>query len=286
MKLSVIVPSYQSSRFIGETLDSILSQNQKEIEIRVCDAASTDGTVEILESYGNKIEYVSQRDLGRADAINQGLREASGDIFAYLNCGDVYFPGAIKRVFKHFTDNPHSLCVYGQAWTFRGDGSKMERFESEPWSYPRLLENCYLCQPAVFWRREVMEKVGFFVESLQWTMDYDYWLRAGRCIPFDYLDNSFLAGSRSQVKARAPGERVKADEESLELVMRHSSRPPSLRLLKLAQAIVEEKQSWYLPLKFPEEAKRAMVVEAALERADFHGIPADEEFLNTLEILI
>ena len=72
----------------------------------------------------------------------------------------------------------------------------------------------------------------------------------------------------------------------MELVMRHSSRPPSLRLLKLAQAIVEEKQSWYLPLKFPEEAKRAMVVEAALERADFHGIPADEEFLNTLEILI
>ena len=280
MKVSIVVPSYQHGRFVRETLDSVLSQNNADIEVLVFDGASTDGTVGILESYGDKIQYLSRKDNGRADAVNQGLQRARGDILAYLNCGDIYFPGAIERVVKHFTETPRSLCVYGQARLFREDGSQEDRFKCEPWSYPRLLEMCYLCQPAVFWRREVMERAGYFDDSLQWAMDYDYWLRVGRSTPFNYLENTFLAASRFDGKVRTPHHRVAIHEEILEVATRHSLKPPYHWLLKLAHFIVEEEQLGSLSPKAKEEARRAMVVQAALDRADFHRIPVTEELLN------
>ena len=283
MKVSIVVPSYQQGCLVRETLDSLLSQDYGTIEVLVFDGASTDGTVEILESYGDKIQYVSRKDHGRADAINQGLQRASGDILAYLNCGDIYFPGAIGRVIRHFTENPRSLCVYGRAWQLGKDGSKMERIDSEPWSYPHLLETCYFCQPAVFWRREVMERVGVFDDTLHWAMDYDYWLRVGRSIPFDFLEDALLAGSRSQGKARTLSERVQAHEEILDVVMRHSPQPPYPWLLKLARLIVEAEQSKRLSLRTKEEDDKALVIQAALDRADFHGIPVNGELLNTFK---
>ena len=283
MKVSIVVPSFQEGRFVHETLESILSQDHGTIEVLVCDGASTDDTVEILESYGGKIQYVSRQHHGRADAINQGLQRANGDILAYLSCGDIYLPDAVGRVLRHFVENPRSLVVYGQAWHLDEDGSPRERIESEPWSYPRLLETCSLCQPAVFWRREVMERVGFFDDTLHWAMDYDYWLRAGRCMAFDFLENALLAGARLHGDARTPSERIQAHEEILDVVMRHSPQPPYSWLLKLARLLVEEEQSKRLSLRTRGEINKALVVQVALDRADFHGIPVNEELLDTFK---
>jgi len=283
MKVSIVVPSYQHARFIRSTLDSILSQDYENLEVLVFDGGSTDGTVEILESYGDKIQYVSRKDHGQSDAINQGLRKATGDILAYLNSDDIYFPGAIRRVVQHFQENPRSLCAYGQAYHLHADGSIMERYYSEPWSYSRLLDVCYLCQPAVFWRREVMEQFGVFDDGLHLAMDYDYWLRVGRSVPFDYLEDAYLAGSRLHDDTKTLSQRVKVHEEILQVVMRHSPKSPTRWLLNLASVIVEDEKLPRFQGEIIPKTKNALLVEAALDRADRYGIPVDDQLLNQFE---
>lgn len=283
MKVSIIVPSFNHARFISETLDSILSQNIDDLEVLVFDGGSTDGTVEILESYRDKIQYVSRKDHGQSDAINQGLHKASGDVLAYLNSDDIYFPGAIERVLRHFRDHPRSLVVYGQAWHLYEDGSKMERYYCEPWSYPRLMDVCYLCQPAVFWRREVMERFGVFDDSLNWAMDYEYWLRVGRSVPFDYLEDAFLAGSRLHGDTKTLSQRIKVHEEILQIVMRYSSRPPLRWLMNLATVIAEDAAIPKFQGELTPKAKKALMIEAALERSDHYSIPVGLKLLKTFE---
>lgn len=283
MSFSVVVPSFRQARFIRATIDSLLAQNRDDLEILVYDGGSDDGTVEILESYGDRIRFVSRPDEGQTDAINQGLHEARGDILAYLNSDDVYLPGALDCVARHFQENPESLAVYGGAWHLHEDGSNMERYPTELWNYPRLLEVCYLCQPAVFWRREVMERHGTFDDRLNWAMDYDYWLRVGRSIRFDYLDDAVLAGSRLHGDTKTLSQRVKVHEEILRVVMRHSPVPPMRWLLNLAHIIVEDVKIPAANVDVPRRLKNAWIAETALEQADAFGYPVTNELLEQLE---
>src|SRR5438046_444877 len=97
MLLSVVVPSFNHNRFIGRTLDSILNQSYRPLEIIVCDGASTDGTVETLRRYAAlhpEISWLSEPDSGPADAVNKGLARIKGEIAAIQNSDDIYYPGA------------------------------------------------------------------------------------------------------------------------------------------------------------------------------------------------
>src|SRR5260370_7124598 len=188
MRLSVVIPSYNQAQFLRATLDSVLSQSCPDIEILVLDGGSSDDTVSILESYGEKIEWVSQKDGGEADAINQGLQRATGDILTYLNSDDVYLPDALKTITNHFEAHPECAALYGDAWHLHEDGSIMERYYTEGWSYPRLLDVCYLCQPAVFWRREVMELFGVFNDTLRYPPTSHSFLRLVPQITSFYLE--------------------------------------------------------------------------------------------------
>ena len=100
MRFSIVIPSYNQGRFIERTLRSVLGQNV-DLEIIVVDGGSTDETVSILQKYDEKISWKSGEDGGQADAINRGLRESKGDVLAYLNSDDVYYPGALERVESH-----------------------------------------------------------------------------------------------------------------------------------------------------------------------------------------
>jgi glycosyltransferase involved in cell wall biosynthesis len=285
MKVSVIVPSYNQGPFLRATLDSLLIQDVH-VEVLVFDGGSTDETLSILESYGNQLRYVSRKDDGQADAINQGLQIASGEILAYLNSDDIYYPGSLRRVVEYFEKHPKCQALYGDAWHLHEDGSIMERYYAEPWSYPRLLEVCYLCQPAVFWRREVMERFGLFDATLQYALDYDYWLRVGAALDFHYLEGVYLAGSRLHEETKTLKHRVKAHHEILEVVMRHGTEPPYRWLLNLASVIVEAERRKLNNGKMDERTRRGLVAQAAMENADLHRIPLRPDFLNSLEQML
>jgi glycosyltransferase involved in cell wall biosynthesis len=286
MKLSIVIPSYNQAKFLRATLNSVLSQNCPDIEILVFDGGSSDDTVSILESYDGKIEWVSQKDGGQADAINQGLQRATGDILTYLNSDDVYLPGALKTVTNDFEAHPECAALYGDAWHLYEDGSIMERYYTEGWSYPRLLDVCYLCQPAVFWRREVMELFGIFDDTLHYAPDYDYWLRVGREIDFFYLEGAYLAGSRLHQGGITLKHRVPVHHEILQVAMRHSPKPPYRWLMNLASVIVEAERSQHKNGDLDEPSRRGRLVEAVIENADRYHIPLDSEFLTSLEQIL
>ena len=285
MKLSVVVPSYNQGRFLEATLESILNQD-REPEVLVYDGGSTDESLGILRRYGNKIDFVSQRDEGQADAINQGLQRAQGEILAYLNSDDIYYPQTVGRVLDYFETHADCAALYGTAWHLKEDGSVMEQYPTEPWSYPRLLEVCYLCQPAVFWRREVTERFGLFDPTLQYALDYDFWLRVGHNTEFHYLQGEPLAGSRLHSETKTLKRRVEVNHEILEVVMRHIAEPPYQWVKNFASVLVELERQKMGMSKMDPWMERGLFVQSVLDLADEHRIGLSTDFLTALEMTL
>jgi len=187
--VSVITPSYNQGRFIRQTIDSVLGQSYPRIEYWVIDGGSTDETVEILRSYGDRLHFLSESDAGQANAINKGMQKCTGEILCYVNSDDTLLPGAIQAVADTFRET-HALWVTGDYRIVNEQGKPIQGFVA---GYKRFLRRCssrsllrftnYIVQPSTFWRRELTERIGLFDETLRYTMDYDYWLRAFEVAP-------------------------------------------------------------------------------------------------------
>jgi glycosyltransferase involved in cell wall biosynthesis len=181
---SIIIPTLNQAAFLAETIDSILNQNYPYKEIIVIDGGSTDATLDILKSYSTKIKWLSEKDHGQADAINKGLRLATGDIFTYLNSDDYYLPECLASVNDFFKQNNGYSWVTGDYKIINEQGNPIQRlipiykniFKKIPFFNALLFTN-FIAQPSTFWRREVFTRTGFFNESLNYVMDYEYWLR-------------------------------------------------------------------------------------------------------------
>lgn len=194
--VSIIVPSYQQAKYLRVAIDSILAQDYAPVEILALDGGSTDGSKEILESYGDRIWFRSAPDGGQCDAINEGFRRSRGEIVAWLNSDDFYYPGAIAHAVEILTKHPETALVYGEGNLMAEDGSVMWRFpETVPFDLWRLANHSdYILQPTVFFRREKLFECGLLDEGLNWGLDWDLWLRIGRRFPFAYTDQVLAAG--------------------------------------------------------------------------------------------
>jgi glycosyltransferase involved in cell wall biosynthesis len=199
-RISVITPSFQKGRYIRETIESVLQQNDGNFEHIVVDAGSTDETLGVLRQYPH-IRWVSEPDRGQAHAINKGLLMSTGQIVSYLNADDVYRPNAFAQVRQFFESTPEARIVVGNC-DYIDDQSniqghlkaKYEKFEDliRYWGWDR-----WYCIPqqSTFWRRDLLTEVGLFDISLHMVMDYDMWLRAAELTPIHVLDQT-LAGFR------------------------------------------------------------------------------------------
>src|SRR5262245_25539695 len=115
MRISIITPSFNQAQFIRRTIDSVLSQDGDfELDYRVVDGGSTDGTIDILKSYGDRLAWTSESDRGQVDAINKGLARADGDIVSWLNSDDTLMPGALQRIVSAFEQHPETEWVHGR----------------------------------------------------------------------------------------------------------------------------------------------------------------------------
>src|SRR5438105_818781 len=113
--VSIVTPSFNQARFLRRTIDSVLSQDYTHIEYVVIDGGSTDGSVDILRTFGNRFRWVSEPDAGQSDAINKGFALCRGDIRAYLNSDDVLRPGAVRTAVRHLDQHPDWDMIYGSA---------------------------------------------------------------------------------------------------------------------------------------------------------------------------
>jgi glycosyltransferase involved in cell wall biosynthesis len=220
--VSIVTPSFNQARFLRRTIDSVLSQDYPHIEYLVFDGGSTDQSRDILNSYGKRFFWLSQKDRGQTDAINQGMRRARGDILAYLNSDDVLRPGAIAAVVEHFRRHPDWDLVYGNAHHIDEDDRVLGEYPTAPFDFERLLQSCFICQPAAFWRRRVIDRAGLFDDSLQYAMDYEYWLRLGRVGATFAPVPEFLACSRTHAQTKTLSARMDVYREILAVSRRHA----------------------------------------------------------------
>lgn len=188
--VSIITPVYNGAKTLEQTIKSVIFQNYAPIEFFVMDGGSTDGTQEIIRKYASQITFWrSEKDDGMYEAINKGLKMASGDILAYLNADDLYYPETISTIVRHFESNPRSMIIYGN-WNFiDSDGNFLYSYRcpSFNWSRFAVLDWSYIPQPTTFWRKEVHEKIGFFDPEFKMAGDFDFFIRAGRYFWFDHI---------------------------------------------------------------------------------------------------
>jgi glycosyltransferase involved in cell wall biosynthesis len=224
-KVSFVIPSFNQGRFIARTLDSIASQglDVDDFEVLVFDGGSTDNTVAVLKTHPLKTRWVSEKDGGQADAINRGLAAARGEIIAWINSDDVYEPGALRYVMQVFDSNQDVAVIYGRARLIDENDATIGEYPVLPWSYEALADSCFLCQPAVFFRRSAVNRYGPLDASLQYAMDYEYWLRIGRHTPFLFVD-AILAASRIYADTKTLRDKPGVFREGLLVSKRHTGR--------------------------------------------------------------
>lgn len=240
MKVSIVTPSYNQGQFIERTLRSVASQTGAEIEHVVFDGGSKDGTVDILKAFVPPVRWVSQKDNGQTDAVNKGIRATDGEIIGWLNSDDIYYPGAVACVVAFLEQNPDVDVVYGLADHIGLDDVAFEDYPTEPWNLERLKETCFICQPALFLRRRVVEQHGLLDESLHFCMDYAYWLRLGKAgVRFALLPEK-LAGSRLYADNKTLGSRVKVHAEINDMFAGLFGQVPDRWLFNYAHAEVEK----------------------------------------------
>jgi GT2 family glycosyltransferase len=172
------MPSYNHAHFIRAAIDSVLSQNYPHLDLLVMDGGSTDGTLDILKSYGDKISFVSQKDKGQSDAINQGLARVQGDIVCWLNSDDLFTPQAIQAVVNAFEQHPEVDFVYGNGWAIDENGGMLGDSGVLPFDLWKLIhQRNFIQQPSCFFRKSLIAKVGAIDESLHYVMDWELWIR-------------------------------------------------------------------------------------------------------------
>ena len=121
-KLSIIIPSFQQRDYLAECLSSAVASSTAKVELIVVDGGSTDGSVCVIKEFEPHLAWwVSEPDKGQTDAINKGLKKATGDVWAYLNSDDLLQPGGLDIVAKFFTDNPNAEWLSGGCRVFGDD---------------------------------------------------------------------------------------------------------------------------------------------------------------------
>jgi glycosyltransferase involved in cell wall biosynthesis len=184
-KISIITPSYNQARFLEDTIRSVLDQNYPNLEFIIIDGGSTDGSVEIIKRYHDRLFFwESKPDDGQYNAINKGFDKSTGEIMAWLCSDDTYHPGTLNFVGRFFLGNPHVDIILG-GWDYIDSRGNVLWTEYGKYNRKEFLHGVgRVGQPAVFWRRKVYETIGPLSEEFSHWMDGEYFLRMGTKFKF------------------------------------------------------------------------------------------------------
>lgn len=197
MKISIVTPSFNSSKYISETIESVLNQcGNFEIEYIIVDGLSTDGTMDIIKKYRSLLEkglwdikclnvemkVISEKDDGMYDAINKGFKLASGDVYAYLNSDDIYLHGAFETVINLFRENSKVKWIKGIT-SYIDESSKIfDEGKLNTYSRSWIKKGVYgrelpfIQQDSTFWRSELWDVAGPINSILKYAGDYYLWI--------------------------------------------------------------------------------------------------------------
>jgi glycosyltransferase involved in cell wall biosynthesis len=237
--ISVITPSYNQGQFIKQTVESVLGQQYPQLEYIVVDGLSSDNTLTTLMEYRNQLTLIAERDNGQTEAINKGLRQATGDIVCWINSDDYFLPGTLSFVGDFFARNPHVLWLSGDCLIVDQCGNTRQGPVRQYKKILRALTPALylgmtnaICQPSTFWRRDVHDQLGFLTESLQYTMDYEWWLRLQK-IENPAILTEPLTAFRIHADSKGGNQYIRQFDEDYTTCCRYWSSPLIRRLHKL-----------------------------------------------------
>ncbi len=206
--VSVIIPAFNSERFIKETLDSVLHQTYKRLEIIVVDDGSTDNTAQQVEGYHSSIRYVRQDNAGVGSARNAGLRHASGDYIAFLDHDDLWLPEKLNTQLSAAARHPESGLIACDGVQFDGNGIISETLIHGPlgerlaasvageitgWFYSEVVQGCMLCTPGqTLVPHNVCDEIGPIATIRDCAFDWDYYLRIAARYPLTLHRHSLV----------------------------------------------------------------------------------------------
>lgn len=180
MKISIITVVRNNAATINDAINSVLSQTYKNIEYIIVDGASTDGTVEVIKGYTNKIDrFISEKDEGLYDAMNKGISLATGDVIGILNSDDIYFDkNVIENVVNTFREKKTD-SVFGDLHYVDKDNTNkvMRHWKTSNFKLGSFAKGWHPPHPSFFVKKEVYEKYGLFDLQLRISADFDLMLR-------------------------------------------------------------------------------------------------------------
>ena len=188
--VTIITPVLNGSKYLELSIESVLSQSYPNLERVFADGGSTDGTVEILSKYHSiypeKIRYISEPDKGAGEAMNKCLKMSKGEIIAFLGSDDMSEPDAILSVVEFYRSNPDVYFVFGGCNHINEKNEIIRRFDSKDFNLDEILNNgCYVPTPSSFYRRKVVETVGYY-DAL--GNDLEYLLRVAKVFKIYHID--------------------------------------------------------------------------------------------------
>ncbi|MDD4899752.1 MAG: glycosyltransferase family 2 protein [Candidatus Omnitrophica bacterium] len=186
-KISIVTPSFNQGKYLEETIKSVLSQNYPNLEYIIIDGGSTDGSIDIIKKYADRLSYwVSEPDKGHGDALNKGFKHSTGEIMAWLNSDDLYFPWAFKAVSEIFSAYPKvEWLTTARRVSLEIDNLAHKELTFVNFGRSGFKKGFYLfasdnviSQESTFWRRPLWERAGGYINEASRVMpDFELWSR-------------------------------------------------------------------------------------------------------------
>ncbi len=249
-KVSIIMPSFNQGQFLETSIHSVLEQDYPNIEYILVDGGSKDNSVEIIKKYQDHLAWwVSEKDKGHADALNKGFSHATGEILAWLNSDDIYFPNAVSEAVSILTSHPEVGMVYGDADLIDDSGETVGKFASKQTSYRQMLRgSVHIPQATTFIRAEVWRQVGPLDLSLFFSFDYDLWVKIAKVSKVLYVPKRW-----AKFRIHSAGTTIVNDDrcypDMLRVLERESGRSSWLSWMRLRMIARKAFYVW-MPWKF------------------------------------
>ena len=196
-KISVITPSYNQAEFLERTILSVFNQEYPNLEYIIIDGGSTDGSVEIIKKYEDKLAFwISEPDHGQTDAINKGLKRATGEWLCWQNSDDIFYEKAFMRLATMSKRHPNVDLIIGDMMLIdKSDNPLRDIRFVKPTYHSVLAEGMVLTNQSAFWKNSIHKKIGYLSETLHYGFDYEWFLRLLKHYRAEHTDH-ILGGLR------------------------------------------------------------------------------------------
>ena len=222
--VSIVTPSLNHAKYIREAINSILGQNYQNLEYIIMDGGSTDGTLEVLKEYSDRIIWTSEPDEGLYDAVNKGWLRSRGEFIGFVNSDDALGPDAICTMVNYLKNHTEVPLVYGDCYRIDQAGKVLERVFAGSSDLETLLRfGNTIFTGAMLLRRSLLEEIGWLNISLKYAADYDFCIRVAQRYRIGHIKQP-LAMFRIHTGSKSQNSRWNMWEETLKVSYKYSRR--------------------------------------------------------------